>query len=654
MSISVNDKNLGHATAYAYAVAGGYEGTEADFTELLGNIATDLSEIENLTVSVSTLPAGSSATASYSNGVLSLGIPKGDTGATPNFSIGTVSTLPAGDNATASITGTAESPILNLGIPAGQSGDANNLAADYSSIKTYAVGDYCIYNGSLYRCTTAITTAEAWTAAHWTAVSIGGELVEIKSDVGAVEKTAVNDLVKSTLYRRSGLTLGIINVDGTVSSSSSAGYTPPFPVHQGDIVTVKRCYIRSNGTLSDEVAGKLGSIVYLAADGETYINAGYSWNANKSSITVSANRHYMQITIPEIMSGTYNVAFVYVTTPNGDVKRYLLENPIENGLRFKGDMDANTVYHTPDFVSVNNTVLTFTGHFQGTFGTLKFGGFAIPIDTASIQKPYIEVTDTQIKMYSDTDSAFDRTYDHGLTIANDIQVIIRNRPDSLYADVTLRSDGEEWKSTANTMRMGTFYSGIGAVSTIAMTDCAMSYGIIDIAQPVWVCGDSWATYYDSRWYYYALQDNLKFLKSGYAGQPSASALTRLKTLLSVKIPRVIVWMLGMNDPDTNDSTPNASWLSCIEELKNLCADRSITLILATVPTTATINNNAKNAYVISSGYRYVDQAKAMGADTSGNWITGYKSADGGHTSVKGAKMLYGRVLCDAPEIAICD
>ena len=80
MSIQVNNKNLGHATAYAYAVAGGYTGTEAEFIELLGNIADDLEQIENLTVTVETLAAGSSATASYSNGVLHLGIPKGDKG----------------------------------------------------------------------------------------------------------------------------------------------------------------------------------------------------------------------------------------------------------------------------------------------------------------------------------------------------------------------------------------------------------------------------------------------------------------------------------------------------------------------------------------------------------------------------------------------
>lgn len=47
---------------------------------------------------------------------------KGDTGATPNLQIGTVTTLESGSSATASIAGTTENPLLNLGIPKGNSG----------------------------------------------------------------------------------------------------------------------------------------------------------------------------------------------------------------------------------------------------------------------------------------------------------------------------------------------------------------------------------------------------------------------------------------------------------------------------------------------------------------------------------------------------
>ena len=93
-------------------------------------------EITGLSATANTLPAGSQATASYADGLLTLGIPQGakgdtgDTGATPDLTIGTVQTLPAGSSATASITGTAEDPVLNLGIPKGDQGEVSQAEFD--------------------------------------------------------------------------------------------------------------------------------------------------------------------------------------------------------------------------------------------------------------------------------------------------------------------------------------------------------------------------------------------------------------------------------------------------------------------------------------------------------------------------------------------
>jgi len=41
----------------------------------------------------------------------------------------------------------------------------------YSATATYALNALVIYNNRLYKCTTAITVAEAWNAAHWTAIA---------------------------------------------------------------------------------------------------------------------------------------------------------------------------------------------------------------------------------------------------------------------------------------------------------------------------------------------------------------------------------------------------------------------------------------------------------------------------------------------------
>ena len=113
--------------------------------KLTGATLLDFLTLSVVNVTVTTLPAGSQATAVYNKatGVLALGIPQGDkgetgeTGATgavgatgpagpqgetPNIQIGKVSTLPTGMSADASITGTTENPLLNLGLPRGEQG----------------------------------------------------------------------------------------------------------------------------------------------------------------------------------------------------------------------------------------------------------------------------------------------------------------------------------------------------------------------------------------------------------------------------------------------------------------------------------------------------------------------------------------------------
>ena len=166
--------DIGIATAYGAAVRGGYEGTYDKFCEDLAKLADVLSEFLGFSVTVETLAAGTPATGDYEAGVLSLGIPqgetgngiqsivlnadytltvtytngqtwtsgsiRGETGATPRLTIGTVQTLEPGQSATAEITGTPEDPVLNLGIPQGQAGASDAGAVTYNSETAYNDG----------------------------------------------------------------------------------------------------------------------------------------------------------------------------------------------------------------------------------------------------------------------------------------------------------------------------------------------------------------------------------------------------------------------------------------------------------------------------------------------------------------------------------
>lgn len=83
-------------------------------------------------------------------------------------------------------------------------GLAESMASEYSSSSTYALGDYVIYDDYLYRCTTAITTAEAWNVNHWTQISLSSEIngrtMVLRGLVTALGYTSLEECSKSGAY----------------------------------------------------------------------------------------------------------------------------------------------------------------------------------------------------------------------------------------------------------------------------------------------------------------------------------------------------------------------------------------------------------------------------------------------------------------------
>lgn len=63
---------------------------------------------------------------------------------------------------------------------------ANNQADAYDDTETYSVGDLVIYGNTLYKCTTDIITAEAWTPTHWTPTTLAEAIAAGGGGVPAV------------------------------------------------------------------------------------------------------------------------------------------------------------------------------------------------------------------------------------------------------------------------------------------------------------------------------------------------------------------------------------------------------------------------------------------------------------------------------------
>jgi len=115
-------------SAYEVAVDEGYTGTEEQWLASLKGETGDTPDISIGTVT--TVEPGEPAAASMSGTpeapVLNLSIPKGLVGATPNFTVGTVTTGQPGTPVVVEITGTAEAPVLNITIPQGAQGNTGS------------------------------------------------------------------------------------------------------------------------------------------------------------------------------------------------------------------------------------------------------------------------------------------------------------------------------------------------------------------------------------------------------------------------------------------------------------------------------------------------------------------------------------------------
>ena len=268
---------------------------------------------------------------------------------------------------------------------------------------------------------------------------------------------------------------------------------------------------------------------------------------------------------------------------------------------------------------------------------------------------WITVDETNLSVSNYYSSEEKTDYPHGLTISDylNVKIIVKHGT----ADIQIMSGGSSFSLNDVT------WHGDGSGELFALSDGSslseyvFTWSSADIRDDIWMFGDSYMTI-DSpdRWPYYMLEDDYdNVLINAYPGENSPTAFTSLLNLMrNYGVPKKLLWATGMNDgADTDSGTvANTQWKNNIDKVINLAEVFNFELILATIPTVPSINNEAKNSFVRSSGYRYVDFAKAVGANSSGVWYSGMleSAATPIHPTALGAKALYNQVLADLPEI----
>ena len=212
-------------------------------------------------------------------------------------------------------------------IPADYSDLLATLAADYSTSKTYKVGDYAWYGGVLKRCIVPITTAESYTAAHWTNAVLGDDVSALKSALDAVinlGSTSVfaTDFEQGYRHERSNCAL-VVNANYVITRQ-------PIQFYAGQVVTMASGYglqfliIDANPSNNGAYVCTRRSTPYtITADIQAYIEVRYE--AASTAISASTAEEKVTITtyypIVKTASDAYNRAMKiikYVATTGND------------------------------------------------------------------------------------------------------------------------------------------------------------------------------------------------------------------------------------------------------------------------------------------------------------------------------------------------
>ena len=434
---------------------------------------------------------------------------------------------------------------------------------------------------------------------------------------------------------------GYVDRDGIFHSSASYKYTDKISVIGGDIVKFTRVdndsliHVRFITAYKNNVASPNDG----AENTKTYVVPN-----GVDSIIIS-------IDATALISYGCNITIIRDITINSIKGSRKIEYLFNKGVRW--------IVNAPSLNA--NQVLTIVDNVHNKKGAeyiayAKFANFSTLVFGKGQNEPYssyVAITHQQITVYEG--GVAQAQQNHGLTIQDFMFVRISvGQASNGRATIYLATNGGNVTipASANT-NFANCQGSVRLYAGMSMTDVKAEYFVSDLAKDVIVFGDSYTSLADNRrWTDQLLNRGINsFAISGFAGGKSMDEIVSFNAIKDARMPHYVIWALGMNDSD-NDAI-NENWLSCVQQVIKWCEENDRVIILATIPNVPAINNTFKNNWVRNSGKRYIDFAKAVGADDVGSsWYEGMLHADKVHPTESGAIALADRVLLDVPEIIL--
>lgn len=420
-----------------------------------------------------------------------------------------------------------------------------------------------------------------------------------------------------------------------VPSPDASGYkyTPKIGVKNGDIISFQNGYEKGHQDTTPR-------FICAYDVNENPIESKGS-NGDVSTMVITEDVHYIVVTAYADTTFT-GINILKSSVENKEDQHFqLLRN---YGYQYTGELLSGQICSFPLNTLKDKKNIAISSVFTAFNYALRIGRLH-----AGSSFPYIDINATNVTVVNEFRTL---TKAHGLNIDKDLQVFIRIKDEATIDKLIIVSQGvsadlskEDWRWFGN--------FGEPCVQAVGMDLQYISIGWSASAfnQDIWICGDSYTSKALDRWVGYLYENNLdgKIAVMGYSGSKSPEQYVSLCNLLNIHKPKFVIWCLGMNEEDNN--AVNAQWKTYLDAVVSLCKLYGINLILATIPCVPSIDNTYKNTIVKSSGYRYIDFAKAVNAENAGaTWYSGMLSSDNVHPSETGAKALFYQAISDVPEM----
>lgn len=468
---------------------------------------------------------------------------------------------------------------------------------------------------------------------------IQADISELKSDLVDLRNATTSNYDSLEIVESTPTIQGGYVTQSGISVESAEYNNFEISVKKGDVVSIYRSdggvitsmrflCVYVGDTVSEEKGGANVTLPYTVPDAVTKIVPtipSYYGNVTvKIDRTVTVYRPKLLKRVEEIESFLKADNYIY---------------------KEKETLNANESFTLIDNLDVKkNTVFSFYGEFTSFSKLTLSHGYGLNYGNK------IEITSTNVYMYYDNNQTPFVTLEHGLNLESFIDVRIE-QGNSAYCYVYIMTGTGTYKSS----RMLAYHSCRGSISVTSeatMYNAKILFMMKDIKSGLYYFGDSYTSLGDpSRFPKYLIEygyDN--YVLCGFGGGASVQEIETFRNIVSIRKPMYCVWALGMNDGDSATAI-NDNWKTCVDEIISYCNDNGIELILATIPNTPIINNTFKNDYVKATGKRYIDFAKAVGAESSGSsWYSDMLHTDNVHPTELGAKALCERLMIDVPEM----